>query len=144
MIKRFLPASFKTVHIETFQNNTDQVALENKLRTELISDFQNDGNLRISSPDDADVILKGEIISYSRHALRYSNDESVQEYRLNIVVNFKFINQETNEIVVKADNFAGNTDFFLTGASAISESSALTDAIDDLSRRILNKIITLW
>ena len=140
----FLPSSIQSVFIETFSNSTDEHNLENELRKKLIEAFQNDGNLQITSSSDADTLLTGSIIRYDRQAMRYSNDESVQEYRLTITVNFEFKERVSEEIVVKADNFTGDASFYLTGSLAKSEKSARTDAVEDLSHRILNKIITLW
>ncbi|MBI4845920.1 MAG: LptE family protein [Candidatus Omnitrophica bacterium] len=140
----FLPLSIRSVYIETFQNKTDQPNIENDLRARLISTFQSDGSLKIATRDEADAVLSGEVIGYSRQALRYSSDEHIEEYRLNVTVNFLFTAVENKEVIVKADSFTGETSFFLTGSSAKSEITARSDALEDLSRRILNKTITLW
>ena len=139
-----LPAHIKSVYIETWKNETDQPNLENELRTALIAAVQEGGELLIASADDADAVLKGRITGYSRQALRYQNDEAVQEYRLSILASFEFIDRRTEKIIVKADNFSGDTTFYLSGSSAKTETSARADALTDISRRILNKIMTLW
>lgn len=140
----FLPSSIKNVYIETFENKTDQPNLENELRTKLISTFQIDGNLEIASVDEADTLLQGEVVGYSRQAMRYENNEAVQEYRLSVAVNFEFIERSTGKKIVQASNFSGDASFYLTGSSAGSESQARDEALVNLSRRILNKVITLW
>jgi hypothetical protein len=140
----FLPAHIKTVHIQTLQNKSDQPNLENELRAKLVATFQSDGNLKIASEDEADAVLSGEVVRYSRQAMRYENDEAVQEYRITIAVNFQFVDRKNNAVIVKADNFSGDASFYLTGSQAKSESAARSDALDDLSHRMLNKIITLW
>ncbi|MBU4305499.1 MAG: hypothetical protein KJ893_07775 [Candidatus Omnitrophica bacterium] len=140
----FLPTSIRSVYVETFQNDTDQPNLENELRTRLIAFFQNDGNLKIASADDADAVLKGKLLRYSRQALRYANDETIEEYRLVVSAKFEFIDRASKETVVKADDFPADTSYFLQGSSAKSESTARSDVLDELSRRIVNKIITLW
>ncbi len=139
-----LPAHIKSVYIQTWHNATDQPNLENELRTALISTFQNDGELSIAASDEADAVLKGRIIGYDRQALRYENNQTVDEYRLTLTVNFQFIDRRTGKAIVKADNFTGDTTFFLTGSSAKTETAARADALSDLSRRILNKVMTLW
>jgi len=139
-----LPQDLQTVHVQIMTNKTDQPILEQELRTKLISELQNDGNLTIASYDDADTIIKGQIIGYVRQGLRYDNDEGVQEYRLTITVNFEFINKRTGKVIVSESGFTGDTDYFLTGSSAKSETTARSEALEDLAHRILNKIITLW
>ncbi len=140
----FLPSSIKGVNIQTFKNNTDEPNLENELKTKLVSVFQDDGHLRIASSDEADAYLRGEIIGYTRQAMRYASDEAVQEYRLIISVNFEFIERSSGKPIVKANNFSGNASYYLSGAAAKSETRARAEALDNLSRLMLNKIITLW
>ena len=140
----FLPAHIKTVYVETFQNKSDQPNLENDLRAKLIETVQNDGNLKIAPEDEADTVLRGELTGYTRQALRYLNDEAVQEYRITVTVNFNFFDRKNNTNIVKADGFSGDTSYYLSGSKAKSESAARSDALDDLAHRILNKVITLW
>ena len=140
----YLPSSIKSVYIQTLKNKTDEPNLENELKTKLIAAFQDDGHLAIATNDEADSCLKGEIVGYTRQAMRYTSDESVQEYRLNITVNFEFIDLSSGKPIVKANNFSGNASYYLSGANAKSESKARLEALDNLSRLMLNKIITLW
>lgn len=139
-----LPNSIKTVYIETFTNNSDQPNIENELRLKLIAAFQDEGHIQITDKADADTILSGKINSYSRQAMRYANNETIEEYRLSITVDFEFIQVAPRQVIVKADNFSGDTSFYLTGSSSKSEKAARTDTIDELAHRVLNKIITLW
>ena len=139
-----LPASIDSVYVQTFANHTDEPKLENELMTKLVDSFQNDGHLFITANDQADAVLKGEIVGYTRQAMRYSSDESVQEYRLNITVNFEFIDLSSGKPIVKANDFSGNASYYLSGVNAKSETAARTEAIENLSRLMLNKIITLW
>ena len=139
-----LPSSIKSVYIQTLKNKTNEPNLENELKTKLVAAFQDDGHLAIVPNEEADAHLKGEIVGYSRQAMRYSSDESVREYRLNITVNFEFIDMSAEKPIVKTNNFSGNASYYLSGANAKSETRARSEALDNLSRLMLNKIITLW
>jgi outer membrane lipopolysaccharide assembly protein LptE/RlpB len=139
-----LPPRIKTVYVDTFANQSDQPNIENELRIRLSSEFQDEGHMNITSKNKADAVLTGKVISYSRQAVRFLNDETIQEYRLTISVDFEFADAQTGEVIVSAENFSGDTSYFITGANSKSESTARTDAINELSRRILNKIVTLW
>jgi outer membrane lipopolysaccharide assembly protein LptE/RlpB len=139
-----LPSTIKTVYIDTFTNNSDEPNIENELRIKLASAFQDEGHIQITSKADADTILSGKINSYSRQAVRYANDQTIEEYRLTINVDFEFTQRVSQQVIVKANSFTGDTSFFLRGSSAKSERTARTDTIDELSHRILNKIVTLW
>ena len=140
----FLPAGIQTVHIATFENKTDQPNIENELRLKIISAFQNDGNLKIVPLSEADAVLTGTVKDYSRQPLRYINNESVREYRLQIGVDFEFNALLENKIIVKENNFFGDSSFYLTGDSVAAERQARCSALDDLASRVLNRIVTLW
>ena len=140
----YLPNSINSVYIQTLKNSTNEPNLENELKTKLVAAFQNDGHLEIASSEEADALLKGEIIGYQRQAMRYLADESVQEYRLVITVNFEFIDSSTGKPIVKANSFSGNASYYLSGTNAKSEAQARSEALDNLTRLMLNKIITLW
>ena len=139
-----LPANLKTVYVDTFSNNSDQSNIENELRIRLANAFQDEGHLKISSKNESDTVLSGKIVSYSRQAMRYYDDETIEEYRLTIAVDFEFKDSSSGKVIVKSDNFTGDTSYYITGANAKSESTARQEAIDDLAHRILNKIVTLW
>ncbi len=139
-----LPSSIKTVYIETFTNNSDQPNLENELRIRLSEAFQDEGHIKITSKENADTILSGKINAYDRQAMRYANDETVEEYRLSIAVDFEFKQKLSQEVVVKADSFYADTSYYISGSLAKSEKSARTDTVNELAHRILNKIVTLW
>ncbi|MBU1087960.1 MAG: hypothetical protein KKD05_10670 [Candidatus Omnitrophica bacterium] len=139
-----LPSSIKTVYIDTFENKSDQPNLENELRIKLAEAFQDEGHIKISEKADADTILSGRINSYQRQALRYANDETIEEYRLALNVDFEFKQRVSQEVIVQAQGFYADTSYYLSGSLAKSEKSARTDAINELAHRILNKIVTLW
>ena len=157
-MRTLLPAKYKNIHISHFKNKTaiteetrDQERLrvyypllEIKITNSVINRFIFDGNLKVTRSQNADLILSGELISYSRDPLRYDNDRNVEEYRLNIAVNLSLQDAETGEILWEETNFVGDTTYDRTGANAVSESTAIEDAITDLVRRIVERTIENW
>lgn len=140
-----LPSHISTIYIAPLTNATDQPNIESNLRAELTAVFQNDGNLRVvNAESEADSVLRGSVSGYDRQAVRYQDDESVQEYRLVISLDFEFLDMGTQKALVRENKFSGDTSFFLTGSKATSESIARDNTLKDLSRRVLNRIVTLW
>ena len=153
--KSTLPSNIKTIHVETFKNNIDFAAegrrnlylplLEIKVRNAVINRFLFDGNLKIAEADKADLVLKGQLLSYDRSALRYTDNDDVQEYRIHITV---FLEMWSAHNVVAADwtesSFVGEATYFVTGASARSEEAAVEDALTDLARRIVERTVEDW
>ncbi len=153
-----LPAEVKTINISNFTNKidiTNELAttksyktyyplLEVDITKAVIERFKLNGSLRIASEDKADWLLKGELIEFRRDALRYANDEeTVTEYRITIIVNLTLTDKQGN-LIWQNNSFAGDTTYFTQGTQAKAESTAVADAITDLSRRIVERVIENW
>ncbi len=152
-----LPDNVKTIHVDTFKNNIDitkevsskdkyevyRPNLEVDLRDAIVNRFFLDGNFKIADKDSADAVLEGQVNQYRKDPLRYQN-EVVQEYRISLVCDFKFIRQKDSKVLLDEKNITGDTTFFTAGTLQKTEESALDDAMSDLARRIINKIVENW
>ena len=155
--KTVLPDNVKTVHVDTFKNNIDitkEVSAKDKyevyrpnlevdLRDAIVGRIFLDGNLKIADKDTADAMLEGQITQYRKDPLRYQN-EVVQEYRISVVCDVKLIDQASSKVLFEEDNITGDASYFTTGTLQKTETAALSDAMSDLSRRIINKIVENW
>ena len=152
--KSTLPPHLKTVHIEPFENTIDYTQegrrtlyiplLEVDIQKALIDRFLFDGNLRISTTERADLILSGKLLNYERQVLRYTDNDDVEEYRIYITVALEMFDTHKQEVMWTESGFVGETTFFITGPLAQSEDSAVNEAIEDLSRRIVERTIEDW
>jgi len=155
--KTLLPDDIKTIQIETFKNNIDitkEVSAKDKyevyrpnlevdLRDVIVSRVFLDGNLKIADKNSADAVLEGQIMQYRKDPLRYQN-EVVQEYRISIVCNVKLISQKDSKVLFEEDGITGDTTYFIAGTLQKTETAALNDAMSDLARRIVNRIVENW
>ena len=150
-----LPSRLKTIHIQPFKNSIDYTdaedqsvyfpLLEVKAWNAVVRRFQFDGNLSVvDSPEDADLILKGELVEYRRNPLRYLDNDDVEEYRVQIVMYFVLIDTMNDEAMWEYNRFIGESTYFLTGAQASTEDSAVEEAAVDLARRIVETTIENW
>ncbi|MDD5044019.1 MAG: LPS assembly lipoprotein LptE [Candidatus Omnitrophica bacterium] len=150
---------YKTIYVRQFQNKIDITsessaarmlktnfpAIETEITKAVIDRFIWDGDLRPSREEDADLILKGEVTEFRRDALRYIQDtEDIEEYRITLVVNLKLIDKKDNKVLWQQDNLAGDTSFFTQGKLVQSEDSAVQNAVADLSRRIVERVVENW
>jgi hypothetical protein len=60
------------------------------------------------------------------------------------VVNLSLWDKKENKLVWQETNFTGDSTYFVTGAQAKSEDTAINDAIGDLSRRIVGRVVEQW
>lgn len=147
-----LPASIKTISVTPFVNKIDFQSgkpnvyvplLEVKAHDALVSRFQFDGTLRIAEARDADMVLKGELISYDRGALRYTANNDVQEYRISVTVHLTMFDH-LGQMLWEEPSFTGEASYFLTGLNATSEAGAVESAVQDLAKRIVERTVEDW
>lgn len=149
---------FRTIAIQPFVNKVDTTSefsegkrfktyfplLENMITNAVVDRYNFDGNLKVVKEADADLVLSGELIDYRRESLRNSTSDTPEEYRIDIIIHMKLINNETQEVVWQKSNFVGDSSYFTTGSFVKSESQALQDAVKDLARRIVETTVEAW
>jgi hypothetical protein len=149
-----LPSSIRTVGVEQFKNEIVYSTeggrtlyfplLEVKARDAVMGRFQVEGHLKIAPTGQADYVLKGRLVNYQRDALRYDNNDNVQEYRVRVIMSLEMYNRQTDTLEWTEPAFAGEATYFLTGSQARSEEAAVNDAVLDLARRIVERTLENW
>jgi hypothetical protein len=155
-----LPTHIRTVHIKPFRNRinlteetsadlyrfrTYQAQLEIDITKEVIDQFISDGYLKVVEEENADAIVSGELIDFLRQPIRYGDDnETVDEFRISIVCSIEFRDVRKNKLMWREPRIIGDSTYIVSGAHATSESSAITSAVSDLARRIVNRSIEGW
>jgi outer membrane lipopolysaccharide assembly protein LptE/RlpB len=146
-----LPNDIKTIAVPTFQDEIppDQryayrPGLEVELTNAIIDRLIFDGNLKVVDETKADAILSGNIIAYQQEGLRFDDRESVEEYRLFLVVNFELIDQRNKEVLLEEPNFSGRAEFFTSRSPAGVRRTAANDAVTDLARSLVDRIVEGW
>lgn len=146
-----LPSGIKTIAVPTFKNEIppkEQFAyrpgLEIELTSAIIDRFLFDGNLKVVEESKADAVLEGAIISYAQEGLRFDRLESVEEYRLFLVVRFKLVDRRTNKVIMEEPNFSGRAEFFVSRSPAAVRRTSANSAVFDIARRLVDRIIEEW
>ncbi len=152
--RSLLPSRIRTIYVEPFKNKIDYTTerkrdlyiplLEVKITNAVIDRFLFDGHLKVADRDQADVILKGELVNYDRDALRYTDNNDVEEYRINITVNLVLWDVAKDKPLWQEKNFVGDTTYFTRGPHAESETIAVTEAVEDLAKRVVERTIENW
>lgn len=118
--------------------------LEVEVRNNLIERFIFDGYLKIVRSDTADAVLKAQLIEFRRDPLRYNADESIQEFRVSVVIKAELIDQVEGLTLWGPQQLDGNASYFLTGELATSEDEAVDEALVDLSRKLVESVLEVW
>lgn len=155
--KSLLPENIQRVHVAPVVNTIDLSAeisdktpfrvyrpgLEVELTNAIINRYIFDGTLKVTAPEKADALFEATLVDYRRDALRYSEGEDVQEYRLSVTIDAVFKDKTTGK-ELWSKRIVGDTTFFLAGPRAISEDQAATRAVEDVARRVVEATIEYW
>jgi hypothetical protein len=153
-----LPAHLKAINVENFANKiplTDEVSdsyryktyrplLEVDITRSIIDRFIFDGHLRVVPHKDADLVLEGDLVDFRREPTKYGYDDAIDQYRIAIFVDIRLIDTTTGKVMWSENNFAGSDYYFTTGPQQKSENAAVTGALDDLARRVVERTIEAW
>jgi len=154
--RSMITQDYQTIYVRPFVNKIDITSetsvarryktyhplLENDITRQVIDQFILDGNLRLAKEEGADLILEGELVDYRKDALRYTgeDDKEVEEYRISLVVNIRLYDTSSQTLLWQVNNFVGDTTYFIQQ----SESSAISAAVDDLARRVVDRVVDIW
>ncbi|MFH1309090.1 MAG: LPS assembly lipoprotein LptE [Candidatus Omnitrophota bacterium] len=153
-----LPAELDSIHVDNFKNQIDvtkeisdkrsnysyRPGLENTVTTSVINKFIFDNNLDVRSEEKSAMLLKGALVDFQLVPLSYDRDEDVEEFRVEIFVDMELYNQLTGKLMWKESRFMGEYSYNTTGPNSMSESTALTNAVSDLSTRIVERVVEAW
>lgn len=155
--KSQLPENIQRVYIPPVVNGIDLASeindktplriyrpgLEVDITNAIINRFIFDGNLKVTPLERSDAVLNAKLVDYRRDALRYSDGEDVQEYRISIIIEAELKERQTEKILWK-QRVAGDTTYFLAGPRAIGEDAAASKAVEDVARRVVERTIEYW
>ncbi len=152
--RSLLPNNYRTVYVQPFDNKIDFVnaddrrlyvaGLENRVREAVVDRYLFDGNLRVADQDTADLVLKGQLLTFQREELRLQENETVKEYRIRVTVALTLWDPTENTVVWQEPSFAGEATYYTSGALVKSESQAIDDAIQDLATRAVARTVENW
>ncbi len=156
--RSMISSKYQRIYITPFVNKIDitndsytgnkykvsRPLLETDITKSVNNKYLFDGNLKPVSKEAADVVLIGELIDFRRDPLRYTDSNDVAEYRLNLVVNIKLIDNKNGSLIWKEDGFTGQYSYFVIGSLAKPESTAINEAVADLARRIVERTVEQW
>ncbi len=155
--KSQLPENIQRVHVSPVVNGIDlgteitdktplkiyRPGMEVDLTNAIINRFIFDGNLKVTPLERSDAVLTARLVDYRRDALRYSDGDDVQEYRVSIVMDAELIERVSQKVLWK-EQITGDTTFFLAGARVASEDEAANRAVEDAARRVVERTIEYW
>lgn len=149
--KTVLPRNIKTIYVETVKNKlmaediyAYQQGLEMDITNAVIRRLQQDGTIKVAERQDADAILKTDLLALEQEGLRFDQLEEVKEYRLFIVVRLRLVDAKTGDLIWEEPNFTGDNEYYVTPVTSIGDQKASVDVVTRLAYNIVDRIAEDW
>lgn len=142
-----LPPDLKTIYVPVLNNKADYPQLESDVTSALKSKFQFDNSLKpVSSRDNADLILDGEITSMTLTTLSYNRNRNstASSYRMTLTAKVTVTKRRDGSFILQDAEIKGSTTFAVTADLTLSKRLAVRDAAEDLGQNIVNSITGVW
>jgi hypothetical protein len=135
----------KTIAVPTFANTTLTPRIEVLVTSTIIKQFQQDGTFRMAAEDQADAVLKGEIVAVGRSPARSlrGNVLSTTEFNLNLSVRYTLVGRDGRPLG-HAGSAGGSTSFFVGSDVSTDERQALPLAAEELAKQLVSQLSEGW
>ena len=89
-------------------------------------------------------MLSAKLVKFDRDPVRYNADDSIQEFRIHVRAAVKFKDLVEDETIWSTKEISGESTYFLSGRLAKSEDEAVEEALEDLVRHVIERILEVW
>jgi hypothetical protein len=143
--KPYYLSNIHKIAVPTFGNNTLIPHIEVLVTDTVIKQFQQDGTFQMANNQNADAILKGEIIRVSRAPARSvrGNVLATSEFNLSIHLKYRLVGPD-GQVLAPPGEVSGSTSFFVGTDVTTDERQALPIATQELATRLVSQLSEGW
>ncbi len=138
-----LPAHLKSISIPVFKNSSSQPEIHRELTSIILRSFINDGRLKVTNKDAADLVMTGTLTYYDLRTASFSSEDFSSDIIIELGVDVEVTDQVKNKIFLK-EKLKTQWDYKSTSDIADTETArlrALDDAYNELGTRLVSLII---
>jgi len=142
-----LPSHIKTVAVPLMANETSRGDLTTALADSLTEALIRDNTLRVVAERDADSVIEGKILEYKREPYTVDTRETVLQYRIEIVLEARFVDIAKNEVIweeLRLSQWDTYNFSEVGGQPAEPEEAGIARAIAKLTQDLLNRTVEGW
>ena len=141
-----IPANVRTIYVPFFsdQSGSGLGDLSDQLNDALVNRFVNQSRLQLSgNPEDADVVLEGQITGYTNRPYTVGGDERAELNQVQISVrsSFRYASEEVPEW---DKNFSGSFQYDPNVDPAEGENTAALEALNRIADNMFNDALGDW
>jgi len=141
--RALLPDHIKRVCIPTFENDTTRSGIEQEITTAVTEAFIADGRLSVVSEGEADAMLRGVIVKYEKGPLTFDRAQTVDEFRVEIVLAIEFEDLREGKVLWKEDEFRAWKSY-VEGSEVGGEDQAFKGITATLASDIVSRTVEGW
>ncbi|HUK55574.1 MAG TPA: LptE family protein [Nitrospiria bacterium] len=141
-----LPSDVETIAVPVFHNDTFEPALENAVTSAVKQEFLTNSRLKVANdPDQADLVLKGTIVSYGLEPLSFDRTQSVVlEYRVHIRAVVTLEVPRTQKVIWKDTKVESSAEYLANpdpAANQVAENRAIAEASQQLAENLVHNVL---
>jgi outer membrane lipopolysaccharide assembly protein LptE/RlpB len=142
-----LPSDVRTIAVPVFYNETFEPALENTVTTAVKQAFLTNSRLAVvNGSEEADLVLKGRIISFGLTPLAFDRSRSVVlEYRVRIRVEVALEDHRTQKVLWKNSGMESSAEYVVnttdTAANRVAQDHAIAEAAKLFAEDIVHRVL---
>jgi hypothetical protein len=141
--RALVPSHIKKIYIPTFENDTTRYGIEQNLTSGVTDAFVADGRLSVVSEGEADAVLRGVIVTYEKGPLTFDRAQTVDEFKIEVVVSVEFEDLREGKVLWKEDQFRAWKSYKEI-ANVAGEDQALQAVVATLSTDIVSRTVEGW
>lgn len=131
-----LADEYRTIAIPAFKNESFEQEIQIRVSNLLVREMEADGRLRVvDDPASADLVLKGAITGFDAHAISFSTDDNIGQFKITLLARATLEDTRTGQVIWRDDNLRG-TDFYQTLGGRTRE-----EALDEATENLVETLI---
>jgi hypothetical protein len=139
------PSNIKSVYIEPFDNRTSRFELESQLFRQMQENLPRSLGLRLGTQQNADAVVRGQIVNYSDQAQNYlpgqQGNVQVLQHQVQITVAVAIIDRANNEILWDSQSVVGRGEY---NPNSQTDEVARLKALENIVRQIIDQAQSQW
>jgi len=138
--RSLLPSHLRSVAVQPADNTTAQPGLGEELTDALVTAFNSDRTLRVTSVENANLVVTATVDDYSRAAASYTGEQVISAYEIVVSARVQAQDQAREE-----EFYSGNVSARTTyDPNSKTEDQAAREAITRLAGEVVRQILTAW
>lgn len=134
----------KTIAVPFFVNMTAEPNLEITVTEQIIDNLVEDNTLKVVREEEADALLEGRIVLFENLPFSFNAELDAEEYHVTVTVQATLFSRRLNAPIWENKVFKGDGSYFLDASEGFTFDSALDEALNKITDRILNLTVQDW